>query len=169
MPSDRDWTAEIAAVRGDGFSAGYGHRAMFDATDARYPGGTTSMASRAIDARDAIIDALAARLQEVEGGWRYPHMCRDEHQEIGHADSESEMCPVCTAIAERDAAREEADAYAKLNAEVGGELAHALEREARLRGLLGEWYNSWRWPEAGIGQRYIDATRAALDGDKGER
>jgi len=29
----------------------------------------------------------------------YPHMCRDDHVEIGHADSESEMCPLCVANA----------------------------------------------------------------------
>lgn len=27
--------------------------------------------------------------------WQYPHMCRDEHVEIGHADSEHERCPMC--------------------------------------------------------------------------
>lgn len=27
----------------------------------------------------------------------YPHMCRDGHVEIGHADSEHEMCPLCLA------------------------------------------------------------------------
>lgn len=25
-------------------------------------------------------------------------MCRDEHQEIGHSDSENERCPLCRAI-----------------------------------------------------------------------
>jgi hypothetical protein len=28
----------------------------------------------------------------------YPHMCRDEHVEIGHSDSEHEMCPLCRAL-----------------------------------------------------------------------
>lgn len=32
----------------------------------------------------------------------YPHMCRDGHQEIGHRDSEHEMCPLCRALADRD-------------------------------------------------------------------
>ena len=32
------------------------------------------------------------------GHWRHPHMCRDEHVEIGHADSEHEMCPLCRAL-----------------------------------------------------------------------
>ena len=27
----------------------------------------------------------------------YPHMCRDEHVEIGHADNSSELCPLCRA------------------------------------------------------------------------
>jgi hypothetical protein len=35
-------------------------------------------------------------------------MCRDEHLQIGHSDSEHEMCPLCRAIAELAAARDEA-------------------------------------------------------------
>jgi hypothetical protein len=35
-------------------------------------------------------------------GWTYAHMCRDEHVQIGHNDSEHEMCPVCRAKAEAD-------------------------------------------------------------------
>lgn len=27
----------------------------------------------------------------------YPHMCRDEHVEIGHSDNSSEQCPLCRA------------------------------------------------------------------------
>ena len=27
----------------------------------------------------------------------YPHMCRSDHVEIGHADSSSEICPLCRA------------------------------------------------------------------------
>jgi hypothetical protein len=30
----------------------------------------------------------------------YPHMCRDGHPEIGHADSEHEQCPLCRTLAE---------------------------------------------------------------------
>lgn len=29
--------------------------------------------------------------------YSYPHMCRDEHQQIGHSDSEHERCPLCRA------------------------------------------------------------------------
>lgn len=25
----------------------------------------------------------------------YPHMCRDDHEEIGYSDSEHERCPLC--------------------------------------------------------------------------
>lgn len=28
----------------------------------------------------------------------FPHMCRDGHVEIGHRDSESELCPLCREI-----------------------------------------------------------------------
>jgi hypothetical protein len=47
---------------------------------------------------------LAARTKERdELKWNsYPHMCRDEHPQIGHSDSEHEMCPLCRAIAERN-------------------------------------------------------------------
>jgi hypothetical protein len=27
--------------------------------------------------------------------YSYPHMCRDDHVEIGHKDSEHELCPFC--------------------------------------------------------------------------
>ena len=29
----------------------------------------------------------------------YPHMCRDDHEQIGHSDSEQELCPFCKAQA----------------------------------------------------------------------
>lgn len=53
--------------------------------------------------------AELARLTQERKQRRYAHMCRDEHQEIGHNDSSSEMCPLCRAIAERDEARRERD------------------------------------------------------------
>lgn len=28
----------------------------------------------------------------------YPHMCCDDHLQIGHSDSSSEMCPLCRAL-----------------------------------------------------------------------
>lgn len=34
----------------------------------------------------------------------YPHMCRDGHVQIGHSDSENEMCPLCVALAQVRAA-----------------------------------------------------------------
>lgn len=30
----------------------------------------------------------------------YPHMCRSDHEEIGHSDSEHEQCPMCRLLAE---------------------------------------------------------------------
>jgi hypothetical protein len=33
----------------------------------------------------------------------FPHWCADGHIEIGHADSENELCPLCAVIAQRDA------------------------------------------------------------------
>lgn len=41
--------------------------------------------------------AEAAEAEVAELKKRYPHMCRDEHQQIGHADSSHEMCPLCRA------------------------------------------------------------------------
>lgn len=34
---------------------------------------------------------------------RYAHMCRMDHEQIGHNDSEHEQCPLCRAQDERDA------------------------------------------------------------------
>lgn len=34
----------------------------------------------------------------------YPHMCRTDHVEIGHSDSEHERCPLCRMTSERDEA-----------------------------------------------------------------
>lgn len=31
--------------------------------------------------------------------YSYPHMCRDDHIQIGHKDSEHEMCPLCRTLA----------------------------------------------------------------------
>lgn len=33
---------------------------------------------------------------------RYAHMCRMDHEQIGHNDSEHEQCPLCRAQDERD-------------------------------------------------------------------
>jgi hypothetical protein len=33
----------------------------------------------------------------------FPHMCRDGHIEIGHADSEHELCPMCRLRNEHEA------------------------------------------------------------------
>lgn len=32
--------------------------------------------------------------------YNYPHMCCMGHQEIGHSDSDSELCPLCAAYGE---------------------------------------------------------------------
>ena len=39
-------------------------------------------------------------------GQRYPHMCRDVHVQIGHSDSEHEMCPLCRANAKAEHLRD---------------------------------------------------------------
>ncbi len=36
----------------------------------------------------------------------YPHMCRIDHVEIGHMDSENEQCPLCAALEQVKVARE---------------------------------------------------------------
>ena len=36
-------------------------------------------------------------------------MCRDGHVQIGHSDSENEMCPLCVALARAEAAETERD------------------------------------------------------------
>jgi hypothetical protein len=34
--------------------------------------------------------------------YSYPHMCNCDHIEIGHADTEHELCPLCRMINQRD-------------------------------------------------------------------
>lgn len=41
----------------------------------------------------------------------YAHMCRDDHQEIGHNDSEHEQCPLCRAHGEIVAAWEKLESF----------------------------------------------------------
>lgn len=38
--------------------------------------------------------------------YTYGHMCRDDHVQIGHRDSEHERCPLCRTINALYAARE---------------------------------------------------------------
>lgn len=68
----------------------------------------------AIDARDAEIERMRSN--------SYPHMCRMDHERIGHRDSENERCPVCL----RD------DEIERLRAEVQS----GLGRETALRSRL---------------------------------
>lgn len=48
----------------------------------------------------AVSDIVARREAEFRPGIRYPHFCCDGHENIGHANSESEMCPLCEALGE---------------------------------------------------------------------
>jgi hypothetical protein len=77
--------------------------------------------------------------------WRYPHMCRDEHAEIGHADSSSEMCPLCREKARAHAAEAALstlqaavrDYFETFDGERGDESQAAfLGAEERLRALV---------------------------------
>lgn len=43
----------------------------------------------------------AMRSDFAEAQNRFPHLCRDGHQEIGHRDSEHELCPMCRVINQR--------------------------------------------------------------------
>ena len=49
---------------------------------------------------------MARALLAALGRPGYAHMCRDGHVQIGHNDSEHEMCPLCRALADRDHWRE---------------------------------------------------------------
>ena len=53
----------------------------------------------ALDCTHSRAEMLAAKDAEIERlKWNsYPHMCRDEHVQIGHSDSENERCPLCRA------------------------------------------------------------------------
>jgi hypothetical protein len=41
---------------------------------------------------------LVLKVKEQAMTYSYPHMCRDEHIQIGHNDSEHERCPLCRAL-----------------------------------------------------------------------
>lgn len=52
------------------------------------------------------LNAIEREVQLINGALGmnyYPHMCRDGHQQIGHSDSENEMCPLCREIAKNRA------------------------------------------------------------------
>jgi hypothetical protein len=89
-------------------------REAIEAKDAHLELRTWGMGSADYGAYQRLAAALNKRLETRRGveaererrGHTYAHMCRDEHVEIGHNDSESEMCPLCRAISRRDAERE---------------------------------------------------------------
>lgn len=71
----------------------------------------------------------------------YPHMCRIDHQEIGHSDSDHEQCPLCRAndhIEELEAALEASEYFRD---EEGKELAELQRKhEALVDILIDEGY-----------------------------
>jgi hypothetical protein len=71
----------------------------------------------------------------------YPHMCRDEHVEIGHSDSsDDERCPLCRVISALQSVLEENDEFrATLPADWEGDTLHDACEEAKkvLNGVVG--------------------------------
>lgn len=61
----------------------------------------------------------------------YPHMCRDDHVEIGHFDSEYEQCPVCRATARAEQLRLELEKIAWLDEFLDAAGARAMMNIAR--------------------------------------
>lgn len=59
-------------------------------------------------------DALRARVETLQAA-HMPHMCRVEHQEIRHADSEHPLCPLCR---ERNVSHELREEVEKLASQV---------------------------------------------------
>ena len=72
-------------------------------------------------------DALAAKVQ------RMPHMCRDDHEEVWHAGSDDERCPICKVRDDQE----------KRIAELEAALKDACERMTRARMILTD--NNPRW------------------------
>lgn len=54
------------------------------------------------DLINSLVQRIARLSAELESANNraYPHMCRDEHEEIGHSNSENERCPLCVALDE---------------------------------------------------------------------
>lgn len=65
----------------------------------------------------------------------YPHMCRDDHQQIGHSDSESERCPLCRANDQIAALREQ---IAEMEGELAATIKAAQDANGRVEPLLDQ-------------------------------
>src|SRR5262245_7030366 len=74
----------------------------------------------------------------------YAHMCRDEHIETGHNDSEHEMCPLCRALAENEQVRGERDSHWEVIKDAAAQIERlrAIERAAKL--VIAEWQKPGR-------------------------
>ena len=81
------------------------------------------------------IAAKTAELERVRAN-SYPNMCRMDHAQIGHGDSEREQCPLCIVINERDVANER----------VQEATARAEAAEAKVRYMEGEATPICGWP-----------------------
>jgi DNA repair exonuclease SbcCD ATPase subunit len=77
------------------------------------------------------IDALRKELEEARA-CIYPHMCRDEHEEIGHR-GDSALCPLCVATGQRDEAVAHSERVNNLNSHLMDNLSEteALFDESR--------------------------------------
>ena len=100
--------------------------------------------------------AARARVTELERLVynSYPHMCRDDHPQIGH--SEDELCPVC-------ALRHDIDRHVQIGADQAQELEELREQLAAARAestKLRGWVND---AEQAAGREQRRAERAEAD------
>lgn len=70
-----------------------------------------------------IVRRLQAELKTAQDKY-YPHMCRDEHVEIGHRDSDNELCPMCRVTYERDDLRAQLQTAEQREKEAAREWLH---------------------------------------------
>lgn len=83
-----------------------------------------------------------------QGGFLFPHMCRDDHPDIGH-DTDEERCPVCIERDRADAAearvreleqihRDEMDLHDEMEAKLAAEV-----RQGEVYEVEGEIARAW--------------------------
>lgn len=61
----------------------------------------------------------------------YAHMCRDGHPQIGHNDSEHEMCPLCREVARSERLRLELEKIGFMDEFLDADGARAMMSLAR--------------------------------------
>ena len=91
----------------------------------------------------------------------YPHMCRMDHEEIGHSDSNNERCPVCRRDDALTAAHSRIAALEAKLAKREAQLVWAVRHGAELEGDRVWWFRMLG-EDSGVVDIECDGTPAGL-------